>query len=160
MRSRVPGRGATVAGDPEVRPNRSGSGGSVRAAAPRPVDERRARQGRRAAVAVKVLHSVAMVVMAAAATTVLVDGVTGHRDVWLTVSLVLIGVEGVIYLANGRRCPLTKLALRLGDATGHDWLLERLLPEAYVLRVAPFFTWVTLLGLLAMGFRWLLQVTL
>jgi len=111
-------------------------------------------------VVVKVLHSAAMVIMAAAAITVLVDGLTGRRDLWLALSLVLIGVEGVIYLANGRRCPLTKLALRLGDATGHDWLLERLLPEAYVLRVAPFFTWVTLLGLLAMGFRWLLQVTL
>lgn len=149
-----------MAGDPEVRPNRSGSAGSRPAAAQRPAVERRARNQRRAATTVKVLHSVAMVVMAAAATTVLVDGITGRRDLWLTVSLVLIGAEGVIYLANGRRCPLTKLALRLGDATGHDWLLERLLPEACVFKVAPFFTWVTLLGLLAMGFRWLLQVTL
>ena len=149
-----------MAGDPEVRPNRVGSEGPGGDFAQRPADERRARDGRRAAVAVKVLHSVAMVVMAAASTTVLVDGLTGRRDVWLMASLLLIGAEGVIYLANGRRCPLTKLALRLGDSTGHDWLLERLLPERYVLKVAPFFTWVTVLGLLAMGFRWLLQVTL
>jgi len=111
-------------------------------------------------VAVKVLHSAAMMIMAAAALTVLVDGLAGRRDLWLALSLILIGAEGVIYFANGRRCPLTKLALRLGDDTGHDWLLERLLPEAYVLKVAPFFTWVTLLGLLAMGFRWLIQVRL
>lgn len=144
--------------DPDVKSSRSEG---VRAAAgPQQAADRRVRGRRRGAVVVKVLHSAAMVIMAAAAITVLVDGLTGRRDLWLALSLVLIGVEGVIYLANGRRCPLTKLALRLGDATGHDWLLERLLPEAYVLRVAPFFTWVTLLGLLAMGFRWLLQVTL
>ena len=146
--------------DPATRSERGGTEGGRTTAGASPSEGPREWWLRRAAVSVKVLHSVAMVVMAAAATTVLVDGLTGRRDVWLTVSLVLIGAEGVIYLANGRRCPLTKLALRLGDATGHDWLLERLLPEAYVLKVAPFFTWVTLLGLLAMGFRWLLQVTL
>ena len=140
--------------DPDMHARRSGAG-SGRAAG-----GGRTRVRRGAALVVKVLHSAAMAIMAAAAITVLVDGLTGRRDLWLVLSLVLIGVEGVIYLANGRRCPLTKLALRLGDATGHDWLLERLLPEAYVLRVAPFFTWVTLLGLLAMGFRWLLQVRL
>lgn len=111
-----------------------------------------------AATLVKVAHSALVFVMAAASLTVLVDGVTGRRDLWLLMALLVVGVEAVVYVANGRRCPLTKLARRLGDATGHDWLFERLLPERYVLQVAPFFAWVTLLGLLAMGFRWLLRV--
>ena len=112
----------------------------------------------RVALVVKVVHSALVFIMAAAAITILVDGLTGRRDVWLVLSLTLVGVEAVIYAVNGLRCPLTKLARHLGDDTGHDWLFERLLPEAYVFRVAPFFAWVTLLGLLAMGFRWLLRV--
>lgn len=112
------------------------------------------------ALAVKVLHSVLVVVMAVASTTVLVAGLSGRRDLWLALSLALVGAEGVVYVANGWRCPLTQLAQRLGDATGHDWLFERLLPEAYVLRVAPFFAWVTALGLLAFVLRWLLRVAL
>ncbi|MEJ2287737.1 MAG: hypothetical protein P8Y02_03660 [Deinococcales bacterium] len=104
------------------------------------------------------MHSALVFVMAAAAITILVDGLTGRRDVWLVLSLAVVGVEAIVYAANGLRCPLTKLARHLGDSTGHDWLFERLLPETYVLRVAPFFAWVTLLGLLAMGFRWLLRV--
>ena len=115
-------------------------------------------QRERAALAVKMVHSALVFVMAAAAITVLVDGLTGRRDTWLVMALAVIGVEGLIYAGSGLRCPLTLLARRLGDATGHDWLFERLLPEAYVLRVAPFFAWVTLLGLLAMGFRWLLRL--
>ncbi len=123
-----------------------------------PARAERGEGAQRAAVAVKVLHSALVFVMAAAAVTILVDGLTGRRDVWLALSLAVVGVEAVVYAVNGLRCPLTKLARRLGDATGHDWLFERLLPEPYVLRVAPFFAWVTLLGLLAMGFRWLLRV--
>jgi hypothetical protein len=126
---------------------------------PREVGSSAAARGRaRAALAVKIAHSVLVLVMGAACVTVLVDGVTGRRDVWLWLSLAMIGVEGVVYVVNGRRCPLTKLARRLGDASGHDWLFERLLPEAYVVRVAPFFAWVTLLGLLAFAFRWLMRV--
>lgn len=146
--------------DPATRSQHGGTGGGAETAVASPPEGPHDRHRRRVAVAVKVLHSAAMMIMAAAALTVLVDGLAGRRDLWLALSLILIGAEGVIYFANGRRCPLTKLALRLGDDTGHDWLLERLLPEAYVLKVAPFFTWVTLLGLLAMGFRWLIQVRL
>lgn len=110
------------------------------------------------AFAVKIAHSVLVIVMAAASITVLIDGLTGRRDIWLLLSLAVVGVEGVVYAVNGLRCPLTQLARYLGDPTGHDWLCERLLPERFVVRVAPFFAWVTILGLLAMGFRWLLRV--
>lgn len=114
---------------------------------------------RRAALVVKVFHSLLLLVMATASVTVLVDGITGRRDLWLVLALLVVGVEAVAYTANGLRCPLTSLARRLGDPTGHDWLCERLLPERYVLRVAPFFAWVTILGLLAMGVRWVVLGT-
>jgi len=113
---------------------------------------------RRAAAAVKVAHSALVAVMATASLTILVDGVMGRRDLWLVLALAVVGVEGVVYAANGLRCPLTQLARWLGDPTGHDWVCERLLPERWVVRVAPFFAWVSFLGLLAMGVRWLLQV--
>ena len=133
-------------------------GGASGVAGPDSVAARPAEARRRVAVAVKVVHSALVFVMAAAAVTILVDGLTGRRDAWLALALAVVGAEAVVYAVNGLRCPLTRLARRLGDATGHDWLFERLLPESYVLRVAPFFAWVTLLGLLAMGFRWLLRV--
>lgn len=104
-----------------------------------------------AAAVVKVTHSVLALVMMAAGVYVLWCGLTGQRGAWLGAAIALLAVEAVAYTASGLRCPLTRLARALGDPTGHDWLLERLLPPSWLRWVAPFYGLVGFLGLLAIG---------
>lgn len=76
---------------------------------------------------VKALHSVAVLLFAAAALYLIYCGLSGTRDAWMVASLVAVAVEAVIYLGFGVKCPLTMLARWLGDEGGHDYLFEWLL---------------------------------
>jgi len=78
-------------------------------------------------VFVKALHSLAVLVFAAAAFYLMYCGLTGHRDGWMVAALVAVAVETVAYLGFGVKCPLTMLARWLGDDGGHDYLFEWLL---------------------------------
>lgn len=78
-------------------------------------------------VLVKALHSVAVLVFAAAAGYLIYCGLTGARTAAMVWALVAVGVEAAIYVGFGRKCPLTMLARWLGDAGGHDYLFEWLL---------------------------------
>ncbi len=78
-------------------------------------------------VAVKALHSLAVLVFAAAAGYLIYCGVTGTRNALMVWGLVAVGVEATIYVGFGSKCPLTMLARWLGDEGGHDYLFEWLL---------------------------------
>lgn len=80
-----------------------------------------------ARVLVKALHSVAVLVFAVAACYLVYCGVTGERSALMVWALVAVGVEAVVYVGFGCKCPLTMLARWLGDSGGHDYLFEWLL---------------------------------
>lgn len=85
---------------------------------------------------VKVVHTVIYIVMANATLYVFVAGVMGLHDgvVWTAVGLV--ALEAVVFFGNGMRCPLTTLAQKYGDPSGH--VGDTLFPEActrYTFRV-------------------------
>lgn len=80
-----------------------------------------------ARVFVKAFHSLAVLAFAAATFYLMYCAITGRRDALVVWSLVMIGVEAVVYLGFGRKCPLTILARNLGDEGGHDYLFEWLL---------------------------------
>jgi hypothetical protein len=78
--------------------------------------------------AIKILHTLVVVVMFTAILFLLYSGITGQLSKWTTIAFVVISIEVVIYVGNGFRCPLTKMAERLTPA-GHpvfDILLPRL----------------------------------
>jgi hypothetical protein len=54
---------------------------------------------------VRALHTAIYLVMAAATCIVLYAGITGYRGVWLNGALVLVTIEGVVFVGNGRKCP-------------------------------------------------------
>ena len=64
-------------------------------------------------------HTIIYIVMACATLYVFYCGLSGQRDLLLTISAALVALEGVVFLGNGFRCPLTTLAQRYGDPTGH-----------------------------------------
>jgi hypothetical protein len=114
-------------------------------------DVRRAARTRPLIVAIKGLHSLLFLLMSAAILYVLHSGLTGTRGPLLGFALGLITLEGLVLVANRRRCPLTTLALRLGDATGDDYLTDWFVPRSAVRATVPFCGGLFALGLVLLG---------
>ncbi len=75
----------------------------------------------------------------------------GGTGLLIAVSLVL--AEIVVFVANGTRCPLTKIARRLGDATGNDFVADMFLPERLARLIPLVCGGLALVGLLLVIFR-------
>lgn len=84
---------------------------------------------------IKTLHTIIFLVMSAAILYVLYSGLTRTYTVWLGVALALVVIECVVFIASGRRCPLTGWARRYGDAGGNDWIADIFLPAAWATKI-------------------------
>lgn len=85
---------------------------------------------------VKTVHSVFYLIEAAAIAYILLVGLSGRRGPYLRQAFALVAFESVVYLGNGGRCPLSAMARRWGDPTGHvgDTLFsERLTRHTFAL---------------------------
>ncbi len=83
-------------------------------------------------------------------------GVTKTYDWKLGFALGMIGLELIILLLSGKRCPLTLLAKRLGDKTGNDLIADYLLPRWAAPLTIPFCTLLVTLGLILIALNALL----
>jgi hypothetical protein len=86
-----------------------------------------------ALAAIKAIHTVAFVVIAASGLLVLFDGLVGRPRQRTGVAAGIALTECAIYAGNGFVCPLTPLAERLGARKGSvsdiflpDWFAQRL----------------------------------
>ena len=95
---------------------------------------------------VKAFHSLAVVAMGSAAIYLMYCAISGRRDVFTVLALVMIGVEAVIYATFGRKCPLTILARNLGDEGGHDYLFEWILGTKRIKYVARSLALLSVIG--------------
>ncbi len=102
--------------------------------------------------AIRTLHTVIYVIMASAVFVVVFAALTGQSGVWLWVALALVASEGVVFIGNGFRCPLTALAVRYGARTGHAF--DTFLPEQVTRHTFRFFTSLLMLALLVLALRW------
>ena len=80
---------------------------------PRPTD-----RDALAAVAIRAVHSVVFWIELVAIGWLVATGLTGRRDRSVGVAAGLVAVEGVVWIANDRVCPLTPLAERFGAGSG------------------------------------------
>lgn len=97
---------------------------------------------------VKAFHSLAVVAMGSAAIYLMYAAISGRRDVFVVLALLMIGVEAVVYATFGRKCPLTILARNLGDEGGHDYLFEWLLGTKRIKYVARTLALLSVIGVL------------
>lgn len=84
---------------------------------------------------IKTLHTLIFLVMSAAILYVLYSGLTRTYDGWLIVALAAVILECIVFLANNRRCPLTKWAKLYGDSTGNDWIADIFLPAWFAPKI-------------------------
>jgi hypothetical protein len=103
---------------------------------------------------VRALHTAIYLVMAAATCVVLYAGITGYRGVWLNGALVLVTIEGVVFVGNGRKCPLTAVAQRYGAEKGY--VFDTFLPERLARHTFRFFGTLLAAGLLLIVIRMVL----
>ena len=86
---------------------------------------------------IKLAHSIVFLVESAAIMYILGCGLFGRRGRWLKLAYGLVGAEVAVFVGNGRRCPLTKVAQALGDPTGDDLIADIFLPNWFIPLVTP-----------------------
>jgi hypothetical protein len=101
---------------------------------------------------VRGVHTVIYIVMATSTLLLVYAGLTGSQGWWLWTALALLGVESVVFLGNGMKCPLTALAVRYGAEKGYAF--DTFLPERATRYTFRFFGSLMVLGLLLLGLRW------
>ncbi len=104
---------------------------------------------------VKIVHTIIYVAMASATLYVFYCGVTGRRDRVLPLAAALVAFDGVVFFANGRRCPLTALAQKYGDPKGY--VGDTLFPETCTRHTFRAFGTLYAIGLILIGADYLLS---
>jgi hypothetical protein len=92
---------------------------------------------RQAVLVIKSVHTLIFLVMSAAILYVLYCGLTRTYNWSLALVLGVVVLEVMVYLLNGRRCPLTKWAQYYGDPTGNDLIADMFLPPAFARQIPP-----------------------
>lgn len=64
------------------------------------------------------VHTVIYIVVASSIFVILYAGLTGSQGVWLWTALALVGVEIVVFIGAGLKCPLTAIAVSYGATKG------------------------------------------
>ena len=98
---------------------------------------------------IRTLHTTIYLVMAGSTIFILLCGLLGYVNPVLWAALVLVGIEAIVFLANGFHCPLTGLAVKYGAEKGY--VFDTFLPET-----ATKYTFRVFASLLALGVLFLL----
>lgn len=101
--------------------------------------------------AIRAIHSAIYLAMAWSVLYILFCGIAGRSGTLLAIALVLVGVECVVFIGNGMKCPLSKLATDYGakEATFTDTFL----PERFTRYTAPVFGTLLVVGILLLAIR-------
>lgn len=107
---------------------------------------------------IKLVHSIVFLVESAAILYILYSAIFNVYDQGLVVAVILVVVESVVYIGCGARCPLTKLAKRLGDPTGDDFIADIFLPHWFALLIPRICGTLAVVGLVVVGLRMLIGI--
>jgi len=102
---------------------------------------------------IKLLHTLVFIVESAAILYILYSGLFNVRGTGLAIAVILVLAEIIVYVGNGTRCPLTKVARQLGDATGNDFIADIFLPERFARLIPMVCGGLAVIGLLMVGLR-------
>ena len=100
---------------------------------------------------IKTVHTIIYATMVTAIFYTLYSGVTGTLTVWTAVSIGLVAIECIVFVANGFHCPLTQWAQKHGAPKGY--VGETFLPELLSRRILQTFAALFLVGLILVLIR-------
>ncbi|MEP6986326.1 MAG: hypothetical protein ABI970_12055 [Chloroflexota bacterium] len=109
-------------------------------------------------IGIKTLHTLIFLLMSAAILVVLYCGLTRTYNLWLVVALAAVILECGVFLANNRRCPLTKWARDYGDTTGNDWIADIFLPAWFAPKIPLLCGGLFVVSLIVLAVNFLLLV--
>lgn len=107
-------------------------------------------QNKRRLFIIKTIHTVIYLAMVAAIFYIVYAALTKTYDLTLWVSLVLVFIEGLVFLGSGMKCPLTTLAKQYGDPKGY--VGDIFLPETIAKHTFRIFGAILIIGLLVLLF--------
>ncbi len=99
---------------------------------------------------IKTLHTVIFLFMSACILYIWYAALTRTYDLLLVLALGALVLETVVFLGNGRRCPLTEIAQQHGAERGHDWIADIFLPEWAAQAITPVCGGLMALGIIAL----------
>jgi hypothetical protein len=113
---------------------------------------------RRAVLVIKTVHTLIFLFMSTCILYILFCGLAQIYDWKLVVAFGAVLLESVVYLANGRRCPVTRLAQHYGDPTGNDLIADLFLPPAFARRIPPLCGGLFVVSIFVLVFNYLLSL--
>jgi len=94
---------------------------------------------------IRLFHTFIIAGMATCILYVIYSGISGKKSTFLTISIIVVAVEGIVLLLNKGQCPLTNLAVKYGD--NYERFFDSFLPKKITPFVVPGLTLVFLIGL-------------
>ena len=102
---------------------------------------------------IRLVHTVIYVVMAVSTFMLLYYGVSGAQGPLLWVVVALLGVETIVFVGSGMKCPSTALAVKCGARKGY--VFDTFLPERITKYTFRFFGTTMCVALVLLVLRWL-----
>lgn len=100
---------------------------------------------------IRAVHTTIYIILAIAVVFLLVSAIFGYFGPLLLIALIVTGIEVIIFVASGMRCPLTGLAKKYGAEKGY--VFDTFLPESITRYTFRFFGLLLVIGLLLLALR-------
>ncbi|MGO8949407.1 MAG: hypothetical protein ACLQUY_17510 [Ktedonobacterales bacterium] len=100
---------------------------------------------------IRTVHTIIYSIMAVSVVGILLSAIFGYVGPWLIVALIFVGMEVVVFVASGMRCPLTDLAKKYGAENGY--VFDTFLPESLAKYTFRFFGLLLVFGLVGLALR-------
>ena len=103
----------------------------------------------------RTFHTIIYIIVAVSVIFLLVSALLGNFGPLLIVALVCIGIEVIVFVASGMKCPLTDLAKKYGAEKGY--VFDTFLPESLTKYTFRFLGLLLVIGLILLAFRMIRQ---
>ena len=104
---------------------------------------------------IRTFHTIIYIIVAISVIFLLVSALLGYFGPMLIVALVCIGIEVIVFVASGMKCPLTDLAKKYGAEKGY--VFDTFLPESITKYTFRFFGLLLVIGLILLALRMIRQ---
>jgi hypothetical protein len=100
---------------------------------------------------IRTFHTTIYIILAVSVIFLLVSALLGYFGPVLLVALLCIGIEVIVFVASGMKCPLTDVAKKYGAEKG--CVFDTFLPESLTKYTFRFFGVLLVIGLIVLALR-------